>query len=58
MGQRLRIPGFVVLLLEVIGILFVLLGGHYLLLRILGVIFFVVPVIYLMTFLLRGSPRR
>lgn len=55
--QRLRISGVISLLLEVIGILFVWLGGHYLLFQVLGVILFVGPVIYLTTFLLRGSLR-
>ena len=58
MGQRLRISGVVSLLLEVIAILFVWLGGHYLLFQVLGVLFFVGPVIYLTILLLRGSPRR
>ncbi len=56
--QRLRISGFISLLLEVIGVLFVWLGRQYLLLQILGLLLFVGPIIYLTVFLLRGSSRR
>ena len=58
MNQRLRISGVISLLLEIMGILCVWLGGHYLLLKILGVILFVGPVIYLTILFLRGSSRQ
>jgi hypothetical protein len=58
MDQRLRISGIISLLLEVIGILLVWLGGHYLLFKVFGVILFVGPVIYLTILLLGGSSRR
>lgn len=58
MSQRLRISGVISLLLEVIGILCVWLGGHYLLFKILGVILFVGPVIYLTIYLLRRPSHK
>jgi hypothetical protein len=58
MNKRLRLSGVISLLLEVTGILFVWLGGHYLLFKVCGVILFVGPVIYLTILLLRGSTRR
>ena len=43
--RRLRISGFITLLLEIIGALTVWLGGHYLLLHVFGFLLFVVPAI-------------
>lgn len=57
MRQRLRISGFIALLLEVIGILLVWLGGQYLLFKVFGVLLFGGAVIYLTITLFRGSSR-
>lgn len=58
MNHRLRISGVISLLLEIIGTLFVWLGGHYLFFKVCGVILFGGPVICLTILLLRGSTRR
>ncbi len=58
MNRRLRISGGIALLIEIIAILLVWLGGHYLLFKVFGFILFVGPVIYLTILLLHGSSRQ